>query len=144
MAHYGMNYGAYIVVPILGSSTPRDLFGRVVDAAIDPTRLLFVNQLNGTTFQYGTATSAQTRIKNDQLLDDISQRRRRIGFMILLNFLEQPSPLVELPYGSLALPRIIKHPLTHFLAVDLRRADQLGHIDVCSRRLRIDFEKANE
>lgn len=37
LAHYGVNSGPYLVLPVLGPSTPRDAFGRLVDkVAVDP------------------------------------------------------------------------------------------------------------
>ncbi len=33
---WGVSSGAYRVIPVLGPSTPRDAFGKLVDAAIDP------------------------------------------------------------------------------------------------------------
>ena len=71
MMNCDMNYGAYIMVPILGPFTTRDLYGQVVDTFIDPSRMFFVDELDGTTLEYSTAVAAQTRIKSDELLDDI-------------------------------------------------------------------------
>ena len=71
LTHYNQNYGMYIVVPILGPSTSREVYGRVIDTFTDPTSIVFVNQFNGTYVQYGIATTAQSRIKHDELLDDI-------------------------------------------------------------------------
>jgi phospholipid-binding lipoprotein MlaA len=73
MMHYKMNYGAFLMVPFLGPSTTRDIFGRVVDTISDPARIVYVNQFEGTTLKYGTATAAELRIKNDALLDDIDK-----------------------------------------------------------------------
>lgn len=36
LAVWGVDSGPYLVMPLLGPTTPRDLFGRGVDAAIDP------------------------------------------------------------------------------------------------------------
>jgi phospholipid-binding lipoprotein MlaA len=37
LAVWGVDSGPYLVLPLLGPSSPRDLFGRGVDAAISPT-----------------------------------------------------------------------------------------------------------
>jgi phospholipid-binding lipoprotein MlaA len=71
MMHHDINYGAYIMIPLFGPSTARDVFGRVVDGIVDPTRLLYVNQLDGSSIEYGAATAAESRIRNDELLDGI-------------------------------------------------------------------------
>ena len=36
LATYGVEEGSYIMLPLLGPTTTRDAFGRVVDIAIDP------------------------------------------------------------------------------------------------------------
>jgi len=71
MARYNMNYGMYIIVPIIGPSTTREVYGKVVDVFTDPASMVYVNQFDGTTTEYGVATAAETRIKHDELLDDI-------------------------------------------------------------------------
>ena len=71
LTRYHQNYGIYIVVPILGSLTTRGLYGRIVDVFTDPTSIVFINQYNGVRLQYGIATTAQSRVKHDELLDNI-------------------------------------------------------------------------
>ncbi|MEQ8195163.1 MAG: VacJ family lipoprotein [Rhodospirillales bacterium] len=43
LAVWGMPEGPYLVVPLLGPSNPRDLFGRIVDGFIDPVAILADN-----------------------------------------------------------------------------------------------------
>lgn len=38
---WGVSEGGYVVLPVLGPSTSRDTFGMLVDAAMNPTRLVF-------------------------------------------------------------------------------------------------------
>ena len=73
MMRYNMNYGAYIMLPILGPSTARDFYGKVVDALTDPASIMFVNKCDGTMIEYGLSTGAQLRIESDDLLDTIEK-----------------------------------------------------------------------
>ena len=73
MMRYNMNYGAYIMLPILGPSTTRDFYGKVVDTLTDPASIMFVNKCDGTMIEYGLSTGAQLRIENDDLLDTIEK-----------------------------------------------------------------------
>lgn len=36
LAHYGAGFGPFLMVPLIGPSNPRDLFGYVVDSFMDP------------------------------------------------------------------------------------------------------------
>ena len=54
LAVYGVESGPYLVLPLLGPSTPRDVIGRLVDMALDPANYLpipaaFVANLGGST-----------------------------------------------------------------------------------------------
>ncbi len=41
LAHYGVPSGPYVVLPLLGPSTPRDSLGRATDTVISPKSLIF-------------------------------------------------------------------------------------------------------
>jgi phospholipid-binding lipoprotein MlaA len=71
MAHYNMNYGAYLVVPVFGSFTTRDVFARAIDTFTDPMGIVWVRHFDGTLLEYNTANAANARIRNDDLLEDI-------------------------------------------------------------------------
>ena len=60
-----------MVMPLLGPFTTRELYGKVIDTFTDPVSAVFVYQYDGTRLEYGTATAVQSRVKNDQILDDI-------------------------------------------------------------------------
>lgn len=53
MGRYGVGQGPYLVLPVLGSSSARDLSGRVVDELIDP--LHYVSYQNKTYIDLGLA-----------------------------------------------------------------------------------------
>ena len=71
LTYYGQNYGMYMVIPLLGPSTSRELYGKVIDTFTDPTAIIFINQYDGSRLEYGAATSAAARIKHDEFLEDI-------------------------------------------------------------------------
>ncbi|NRA73181.1 MAG: VacJ family lipoprotein [Rickettsiales bacterium] len=71
LTHYGHNYGMYMVMPLLGPFTTRELYGKVIDTFTDPVSAVFVYQYDGIRLEYGAATAVQSRVKNDQILDDI-------------------------------------------------------------------------
>ena len=44
LAHYGVNSGPFLMLPLFGPSTVRDGFGRIVDTATTPQRLTYHNK----------------------------------------------------------------------------------------------------
>lgn len=68
MGHYGWGSGPYIVIPLLGPSSGRDLFGRVVDTASDP-----FNYVDSDAFVYGRAAvgAIDARERSLDLTDEI-------------------------------------------------------------------------
>jgi phospholipid-binding lipoprotein MlaA len=68
MGVYGWGSGPYIVLPILGPSSARDTFGRVVDVFSNP-----FNYVESDEFVYGrlAVTAIDARSRNLELLDEI-------------------------------------------------------------------------
>lgn len=68
MGHYGWGGGPYIVLPILGPSNGRDVFGRVVDVFSNP-----FNYSESDTFVYTRigVTALDARSRNLELIDDV-------------------------------------------------------------------------
>lgn len=68
MGVYGAGSGAYLVLPILGPSSTRDLFGRVVDVFSDPFFYWFTDEEN---IARAVATGIDTRSENYELIDNV-------------------------------------------------------------------------
>ena len=72
LGKYGVGQGAYIVLPVLGPSSARDVAGRVVDTLIDPLSLI--------SFQGDIYVSAATKLLEEleerasDVKDDMSER----------------------------------------------------------------------
>jgi phospholipid-binding lipoprotein MlaA len=69
MAVHGVGSGSYVVIPIIGPSTTRDAWGRVVDAFADP----FNYAEWGWMTARATATVLDKRSANMKILDDTYQ-----------------------------------------------------------------------
>lgn len=68
MARYGADSGAYLFLPVLGPTSPRDLVGRVADMFMDP----FNYYDEGATMVRGGLTALNTRSEKYELLEDIN------------------------------------------------------------------------
>jgi phospholipid-binding lipoprotein MlaA len=70
LAIYGVGEGAYLMLPVLGPSNPRDAVGRVVDMLLDP--LFF---LAPTDVQYGrlAAEAVSFRELNIETIDELER-----------------------------------------------------------------------
>ncbi|MEL6197635.1 MAG: VacJ family lipoprotein [Pseudomonadota bacterium] len=73
LGKWGVSSGAYLVVPLLGPSSPRDLGGFAVDQAFSPTTYFgFVDAIPGGTGVAMTATErVDLRNQNADLIDEI-------------------------------------------------------------------------
>ncbi len=61
LADYGNPYGAYVMLPILGPSTTRGVFGLAVDTATNPVNIVLSRK---DAIRYNIAKSVNTRIQN--------------------------------------------------------------------------------
>lgn len=68
MGVYGVDSGPYIVLPLLGPSSGRDFFGRIVDVLTNP-----FNYVESDEFVYGriAVTAVDARARNLELMDEI-------------------------------------------------------------------------
>jgi phospholipid-binding lipoprotein MlaA len=74
LASVGVESGAYLVLPILGSSTPRDLIGRITDAFIDPFNIIMhINDLNSIIYLRTGTDLLDQRERSIELIDRIDQ-----------------------------------------------------------------------
>lgn len=73
MAHYKINYGMYLVVPILGPSTTRNIYGTVVDTFSDPVGIAASRKTYSLFEWYNLALSVNRRIKADPVLGTIEE-----------------------------------------------------------------------
>ncbi|UJF23720.1 VacJ family lipoprotein [Suttonella sp. R2A3] len=76
LAHYGVESGPYLVLPVLGPSTPRDAFGRLVDkTAIDPFDYVNSDEINWTAFALdGINTRARLLDLEQSMGDDVGDK----------------------------------------------------------------------
>mgnify|MGYP006278015127 CR=1 FL=1 len=75
LGRHGVEEGAYLVLPFLGPSTTRDLAGRVVDRAFDPTTYIGLG-VEGTAVDVtlpasGAVEVIDDRNRNADLIDDV-------------------------------------------------------------------------
>jgi len=66
---WGVNEGAYVVLPFFGPSTERDAAGMVVDAALDPFRYLIPGREHAGTVAARLAAQLAERAEYDDLID---------------------------------------------------------------------------
>ena len=73
LGYYGVGPGPYLFLPLVGSTTVRDLLGRVVDLSLVPTAVgrPFTNPLVSTT--KGILSSVDERVRNDEILTRIQK-----------------------------------------------------------------------
>lgn len=74
LATWGVDHGAYLVVPLLGPSSVRDGFGTAVDSFADPLRLYLFN-INEEEWHY-TRMAASVVDKREELIDVIDDLRK--------------------------------------------------------------------
>ncbi len=69
LGYYGVKPGPYLFLPLIGSTTVRDLLGRVVDLSLVPTA--FGKPFNQPTYSLvkGTLAALDERAQNDEQLD---------------------------------------------------------------------------
>lgn len=73
LGYYGVGPGPYLFLPLIGSTSVRDLLGRVVDLSILPTALAkpFAQPL--VTLTKGTLSSLDDRVENDEIITRVQQ-----------------------------------------------------------------------
>lgn len=89
---WGAREGAYLELPLLGPSTERDAVGRVVDIALNPTRMLIDD---GRALRVGLGVASGLELRNqlgpvlDPVLDDSadSYAQTRIGYLQYRRFM---------------------------------------------------------
>lgn len=74
LATWGVDHGAYLVVPLLGPSSMRDATGTAVDSFVDPLRLYAFN-INEEEWHYARAVAGVID-KREELLDVIDDLRK--------------------------------------------------------------------
>ncbi len=68
---WGVGEGAYVELPFLGPSTERDMVGKVVDVALNPTRLLFSDELRAAGTVASVADVANERYEYSETIDSV-------------------------------------------------------------------------
>lgn len=71
LATYNAPQGPYLVIPILGPSNVRDVFGRVADRALTPFTWTDFDGEQALRLSSGVASGLQTRITSEPFLDNI-------------------------------------------------------------------------
>lgn len=73
LGFYGVGPGPYLFLPLIGSTTIRDLLGRVVDLSLVPTAVgkPFTNPL--VSASKGVLSSIDERVRNDEILTRVQQ-----------------------------------------------------------------------
>lgn len=72
LGSYDIGNGPYLMLPILGPSTTRDAFGRVVDTVIDPTNLIQPNDALGYRLGLLTADTIDIRYQTAPAIDAVA------------------------------------------------------------------------
>ncbi len=72
LAVWGVGSGPYVVLPILGPSSPRHIVGRIADTAATPTTWIMGDL---SLFEQSTPTIAELVSTHESLLDDITNLR---------------------------------------------------------------------
>ncbi len=73
LGRYGVPSGAYIFVPVLGPTTVRDGFGRVVDAVLDPLNTIRYDGRDALVPSRAVLNGLDARDRADPLLKDIER-----------------------------------------------------------------------
>lgn len=71
MGYYGVGPGPYLVLPLIGSTTLRDVFGRMVDLSVLPAAVGKPLTEPAFVLSKGTLSSIDERVENDELLTRI-------------------------------------------------------------------------
>ena len=73
LGYYGVGPGPYLFLPLIGSTSVRDLFGRVADLSLLPTTVgkPFTNPIVSTS--KGILSSIDDRVENDEILTRLQQ-----------------------------------------------------------------------
>jgi phospholipid-binding lipoprotein MlaA len=73
LGYYGVGPGPYMFLPLIGSTSVRDLFGRVVDLSLLPTAVgkPFTNPI--VSLSKGALSSIDERVENDEILTRVQQ-----------------------------------------------------------------------
>jgi phospholipid-binding lipoprotein MlaA len=74
LGHYGTGEGAYLMLPILGPSNPRDLTGKLVDYALDPlTWVGYIYNVGWINTVRGGLEGLDTRARNMQAIEELQK-----------------------------------------------------------------------
>lgn len=76
LASWGVGSGNYIVVPLLGPSTPRHLGGRVIDTISDPVYISKNGEGDGKVNTYKAYRAANVISKRENMLDSMDKMER--------------------------------------------------------------------
>lgn len=68
---WGAGEGAYVELPLLGPSTERDLVGKVVDLAMNPTRAFIPGEIRGAGTTAGVTARIGDRYEYSELIDSL-------------------------------------------------------------------------
>jgi phospholipid-binding lipoprotein MlaA len=81
LGYYGIGSGPYLFLPVIGSTSVRDLIGRVVDLAVLPVGIgkPFSDPL--VSLGKGTASSLDDRLRNDEILTRVQHSDRPYAAM---------------------------------------------------------------
>lgn len=71
LGYYGVGPGPYLVLPLIGSTTLRDVFGRMVDLSVLPAAVGKPLTEPAFVLSKGTLSSIDERVENDELLTRI-------------------------------------------------------------------------
>ncbi|HKS89302.1 MAG TPA: VacJ family lipoprotein [Stellaceae bacterium] len=100
---WGLPQGPYLIVPILGPSNPRDLFGMGADAYIDPFSYLASAQgLDRMQISRFVVDGIDQRARAMDTLDDL--QKNSLDFYAQLRSLSQQNRAAELRHGKAAGP----------------------------------------
>jgi phospholipid-binding lipoprotein MlaA len=96
---WGVHAGPYIVLPVLGPSSPRDAFGMGVDGLMDPFGYLAgdFGAANSATIGRMAASGIDLRARNIETIDDL--QRNAIDFYAQLRSLYRQHRASELRHG---------------------------------------------
>jgi len=68
---WGLGEGAYVELPLLGPSTERDMVGKVVDLALNPTRLFIPGEIRSAGTAAGVTARIGDRYQYSELIDSL-------------------------------------------------------------------------
>lgn len=78
-AVHGAEPGPYIVLPIIGPSSTRDVFGRIIDTVIDPVSIATYGSDAGQAFRIGR-TVGDGLVTREQLIEPLDALRESIDY----------------------------------------------------------------